>query len=110
MKRNRSASILDSAFTSPPTITTSMPTITLKNVPEALHRRLKARAEQNRRSLNREAIRCLEEAVADERPDPSGFDPQAFLADVRRTREAMVERGVWVTEEALREAIDEGRP
>lgn len=41
-----------------------MATITLKNVPNDLHRRLKARAEQNRRSLNREAILLLETHLA----------------------------------------------
>lgn len=82
-----------------------MPTITLKNVPDELHRRLKDRAERHHRSLNREAIRCLEEAVADER-----IEEQALLARIRANRARMVERGVWLTEESLREAIEEGRP
>ena len=46
-----------------------MPTITLKNVPDELHRRLKERAERHHRSLNREAIRCLEAAVAGDEPE-----------------------------------------
>ena len=87
-----------------------MATITLKNVPDELHRRLKERAERHRRSLNREAIRCLEEAVRDDPAPPAVLDSNAFLAEVRRHREALVERGVWITEESLREAIDQGRP
>lgn len=92
-----------------------MPTITLRNVPEELHRRLKERAERHHRSLNREAIRCLEEAVGGEpaptaSTEPPSVDPEAFLAEVRRHREALVKRGVWLTEESLREAIDQGRP
>jgi plasmid stability protein len=82
-----------------------MPTITLKNVPDELHRRLKERAERHHRSLNREAIRCLEEAVADER-----IEEQALLARIRANRARMVERGVWLTEESLLEATEEGRP
>lgn len=87
-----------------------MPTITLKNVPEELHRRLKERAERHHRSLNREAIRCLEEVVSEEPATPASIDPDAFLAELRRHREALVERGVWLTEASLREAIDHGRP
>jgi plasmid stability protein len=82
-----------------------MATITLKNVPDDLHRRLKERAERHHRSLNREAIRCLEEAVADER-----IEEQALLARIRANRARMVERGVWLTEESLLEATEEGRP
>ena len=87
-----------------------MPTLTLKNVPETLYRRLKERAERNHRSLNREAIRCLEEAAGEASAAAAQIDPQAFMEEVRRSREAMAERGVWLTEEGLREAIEEGRP
>ncbi len=82
-----------------------MPTITLKNVPEELHRRLKERAERHHRSLNREAIRCLEAAVA-----PPAFDPEVFLAKADALREELAARGLWVTEESLRDAIEDGRP
>ena len=37
-----------------------MATMTVKDVPEKLHRRLKARAAAHRRSLNSEVIACLE--------------------------------------------------
>ena len=40
-----------------------MPTVTLKNIPRPLHRALKARAEGNRRSLNREILATLESSV-----------------------------------------------
>ena len=39
-------------------------TITLKNIPPELHQSLKELAKRHKRSLNQEAIRCLEEAVA----------------------------------------------
>ena len=38
-----------------------MATLTLRNVPDALVARLKQRARQKRRSLNSEAIQCLEQ-------------------------------------------------
>lgn len=41
-----------------------MPAITLKGLPTALHRALKRRAAEHKRSLNKEVIAVLEEAVA----------------------------------------------
>lgn len=42
----------------------AMPTtLTLKNVPDAVYERLKAAAETHRRSLNSEAIVCLESVL-----------------------------------------------
>lgn len=39
-------------------------TLTLKNIPDDVYERLKAAAEQHRRSLNSEAIVCLETVLA----------------------------------------------
>lgn len=39
-------------------------TLTLKNIPDDLYERLKAAAKAHRRSLNNEAIVCLESALA----------------------------------------------
>lgn len=72
-----------------------MPDITLKGIPAAVHRKLKARALRNRRSLNSEAIACLERAVG-----PAPLDVQQLLGDVRalrtrigvRTTEAEIDR------------------
>lgn len=41
-----------------------MPTITVRGVPDHVHQQLKRRAEDNRRSLNQEVLRVLEEAVS----------------------------------------------
>ncbi|MCC5868391.1 MAG: Arc family DNA-binding protein [Gammaproteobacteria bacterium] len=38
-------------------------TITLKGIPDAVHEALKASAQTNRRSLNSEAIACLESVL-----------------------------------------------
>ena len=49
-----------------------MPTsLTLKNIPDAVYQRLKAAAELHRRSLNSEAIVCLEAVLLPNRGAPS---------------------------------------
>jgi len=47
-----------------------MPNVNLKNLPKEIHRRLKARAKRNHRSLNSELIACLQEVVMPKRIDP----------------------------------------
>ena len=42
-------------------------TLTLKNIPDEVYARLKAAAEAHRRSLNSEAIVCLESVLLPER-------------------------------------------
>lgn len=81
-----------------------MATLTLKNVPDDLHRRLKARAERNHRSLNREAIRCLEAAV-----EPTSAVADDPWARAEAFREKLAAEGVWITGEQILAAIDEGR-
>ncbi len=58
-----------------------VPSITIKNLPPNLHRRLRERAESSGRSLNREIIACLLEAAGAER-----IDGRALLAEVRPLR------------------------
>jgi plasmid stability protein len=79
-----------------------VPTLTLKNLPASLHRRLKVRARANRRSLNAEAIACLQAAVAAER-----VDVDAFLARARLLRARV--KGT-LTDEDLARLKAEGRP
>ena len=62
-----------------------MPTLTLKALPAELHRRLKARAEQNGRSLNREVIECLERTFEVERIDDEALSEKARRARARRS-------------------------
>jgi plasmid stability protein len=61
-----------------------MPSLTLKDIPMPLMERLRARAAQDQRSLNREAIWLLEQAL-----EPSG-DPALYL---RQQCEAQL--GAW---------------
>ncbi len=46
-------------------------TLTLKNIPDELHERLKRSAELHRRSLNGEAIVCLESVLLSGRMAPA---------------------------------------
>ena len=80
-----------------------MATLTIKNVPEKLHKRLKESAAQHRRSINNEAITCLEAALVGKQ-----MDPHEFLARVEARRKRMNQ--VNITDEFLRAARDEGRP
>ncbi len=80
-----------------------MANMTLKNVPPDLYDRLKQAAARHRRSLNNEAIVCLEQALEGEREDPA-----LLLARIRELRART--SGVQVTDADLREARDEGRP
>lgn len=50
-------------------------TLTLKNLSPVLHRRLKKQAKRHKRSLNQEAIFCLERAVSADVSAPSLADP-----------------------------------
>lgn len=47
-------------------------TLTLKNMPDEVYQRLKASAKANRRSLNSEAIVCLERMLQAQPPDATG--------------------------------------
>jgi plasmid stability protein len=59
-----------------------MTTITLKNIPADLHRRLKKRAQEHHRSLNKEIIATLSSATNATVP----FDPTKMEQAVRRAR------------------------
>lgn len=50
-------------------------TLTLKNIPPHVHRGLKAQARRHKRSLNQEAILCLEQALASGGDRPSLSSP-----------------------------------
>lgn len=79
-----------------------MPTLTLKNLPSSLHRRLKARAALHGRSLNGEVIACLEAAVGAER-----IDAEALLDRARAARRGLRAR---LTDAELGPLKAQGRP
>ncbi|MDR2243943.1 MAG: Arc family DNA-binding protein [Burkholderiales bacterium] len=66
----------------------NMPTtLTLKNIPAELYEQLKASAETHRRSLNSEAIVCLESVLL-----PRHFTVSDRLARARALRAALPKR------------------
>jgi plasmid stability protein len=66
----------------PPHEEAAMPTtLTLKNIPDEVYERLKASAETHRRSLNSEAIVCLESVLL-----PGRLTPSERLARARALR------------------------
>mgnify|MGYP001766086249 CR=1 FL=1 len=65
-------------------------TLTLKNIPDAVYDRLKAAAETHRRSLNSEAIVCLESVLL-----PTQVAPGERLARARALRAALPQGKFW---------------
>ncbi len=59
-------------------------TLTLKNIPDVIYDRLKRAAEINRRSLNSEAIVCLESVLL-----PTKVAPSERIARARALRAAL---------------------
>jgi antitoxin FitA len=59
-------------------------TLTLKNIPDEVYERLKSAAQMHRRSLNSEAIVCLESVLL-----PGRIGPTERLARARTLRAAM---------------------
>ena len=81
----------------------NMPTtLTLKNIPDAVYERLRASAGLNRRSLNSEAIVCLESVLL-----PSRMTTGEQL---QRARELRASLGFRVTARDLDAFNREGRP
>ncbi len=78
-------------------------TLTLENIPDEVYQRLKASAELHRRSLNSEAIVCLESVLL-----PGRIDPGERLARARALRAALPRTGFEAREiDAMKR---EGRP
>lgn len=80
----------------------SMKTITLKDIPQPIHAALKQRAKQHGRSLNKEALACLEMIVA-----PAGVDIRAMLHDIRNHRASLPGK---LNDQLIQMATAEGRP
>lgn len=79
-----------------------MATLTIKNVPERLVRRLKTQASRHRRSLNLEVIACLETAS-----QAAAVDPDEILATARAIRPTPV--GVKLTDRVVEQLKNYGR-
>lgn len=79
-----------------------MATLTVKNVPDDLYEKLKVTAAANRRSINSEVITIIERAIEHQTENP--YEVQAR---VRQLREKL---DIYVTEEEINAAKNEGRP
>lgn len=78
-------------------------TLTLKNIPDEVYERLKAAAAAHRRSLNSEAIVCLESVLL-----PAKVSPAERLARVRALR-GMLPKGSFPARD-IDSLKREGRP
>lgn len=76
--------------------------VTIKDLPDRLHRKLKARASTHNRSLNGEVIDILQKAV-----ESTPLDVNAILREVSQTRARI--KDLPLTDELLREAKNQGR-
>lgn len=79
-----------------------MATLTIKNIPDPLVRRLKTQAALHRRSLNHEVIVCLEMAAG-----AVPVDSEALLASARAVRRTPV--GIRLTDRAVNRLRAYGR-
>ena len=79
-----------------------MATVTVKNIPDELYKRLKAVAEINRRSINSEIIVCIENAVTSRR-----INPDEVLENARRLRQLTA--GHRISDEEFNQAKAKGR-
>jgi plasmid stability protein len=80
-----------------------MATLTIKNIPDEVYAALTAVAKKHRRSLNSEAIVRLERSL--KMPDQSREEQ---LEQIRKFRDSV--KGVYLTDEILDLAKNEGRP
>lgn len=79
-----------------------MPNITLKNIPDSLHQRLKESAVQHHRSLNKEIIARLEAQLGSPH-----LDAEQQLAEIRTLRQRVP---LYATPEEIDAFKQEGRP
>jgi len=80
-----------------------MATMTIKKLPDDLYGRLKQSAERHRRSINAEAIMCLQRGLG-----VAVVDTEDLLTGLRGVRERA--RDVYVTDAELDAAKRRGRP
>jgi len=87
-----------------------MATIVLKNVPAGLRKWLELRARASGRSVEREAIACLESVVGSEVPRRTAEEVRQLIEEARAFREELAAKGVSITEEEITAWKRQGRP
>jgi len=81
---------------------TIMATITLKDIPDVLHKELRNRAEAHGRSLNKEIIASLEQVTS-----PGRVQIPEYLSRIERLQQKI---DFEVSHSEINEAIEAGRP
>jgi plasmid stability protein len=76
--------------------------ITLKDIPKPVHAALKRRAKQHGRSLNKEALACLEMIVT-----PARVNVNELLADIQSHRASLPGQ---LNDQLIQTAKTQGRP
>ncbi len=80
-----------------------MTTLTIKNMPEKVYERLKVSAKANQRSINKELIAIVQQAVM-----PQAIDVDEWLEQTRKIRERTAE--YILTDDEITRLKNEGRP
>ena len=93
-----------------PDMETNVATIVLKNVPAGLRKRLELRARASGRSVEREAIACLESVVGSEVPRRTAEEVRQLIEEARAFREELAAKGVSITDEEITAWKRQGRP
>lgn len=78
-------------------------TITLKNIPDEIYESLRHAADAHHRSINSEAIACLERVLL-----PSKISNEEQIARARKIRESLQDKKFKAAD--IMKAIDAGRP
>ena len=79
-----------------------MPSLTIKNIPDRLYKSLKQSAKTHHRSINSEAIYCIERMLGSAR-----VDPESFLQEIELLQKQF--KGPKLTDRFLKKAKSEGR-
>ncbi len=79
----------------------NMPSVTIKNIPEGIYKKLKARAKSNHRSINGEIMSVLHRDLEEDT-----INVEEFLERARKIREKI---NITFTDEEITAAKNEGR-
>jgi antitoxin FitA len=87
-----------------------MATLTIRNLPDDLHARLREQARRNRRSLNQEIIAELARVSGQSEADPVAIARERMRQAIRETDKIRAGINRFMTAKEIDEAIEEGRP
>jgi plasmid stability protein len=85
-----------------------MATLELQNMPEELMEEIRRRARSHGVSVEEQVVRDLS-AIPNEPPARTDEEEEKMLEEIRREREELASRGVFITKEMIDEAKNWGR-